>query len=93
MIGIKQIVYGLNFLLVGRDKKDSKEEREKMIKEIEARQIAAEKGESTPLMMCPEGATSNGKYLIQFKRGAFFSLRAVKPHFSSYKTLTSVRPV
>lgn len=64
VIGIKQIVYGLNFLLVGRDKKDSKEEREKMIKEIEARQIAAEKGESTPLMMCPEGATSNGKYLI-----------------------------
>lgn len=37
VIGIKQIVYGLNFLLVGRDKKDSKEEREKMIKEIEAR--------------------------------------------------------
>lgn len=93
VIGIKQVVYALNFLLVGRDKKDSKEERDNIIKEIEARQVAAEKGEAPPLMMCPEGATTNGKYLIQFKRGAFFSLRAVKPYFSSYWTLTNVRPV
>jgi len=37
VIGIKQVVYALNFLLVGRDKRDSKEERENTIKEIEAR--------------------------------------------------------
>ena len=37
VIGIKQVVYALNFLLVGRDKKDSKEERDNIIKEIEAR--------------------------------------------------------
>ena len=44
-------------------------------------------------MICPEGATTNGKYLIQFKRGAFFSLRAVKPHFSSYWTFNGISPV
>ena len=45
------------------------------------------------MMMCPEGATTNGNYLIQFKRGAFYSLRPVKPYFSKYWTLTNVKPV
>jgi len=44
-------------------------------------------------MMCPEGATSNGRYLLQFKRGAFYSLRSVKPYVSKYWSLTNVEPV
>lgn len=44
-------------------------------------------------MMCPEGATTNGRYLIGFKKGAFYSLRAVKPYVSKYWTLTNVEPV
>lgn len=44
-------------------------------------------------MMCPEGATTNGHYLIEFKRGAFYSLRAVKPYVANYWTLTNVKPV
>lgn len=91
--GMKQIVEGNDFYLVGRDTKDAKEVRMQMLVDIENRQIAAEKGERTPLMMCPEGATTNGKYLIQFKRGAFYSLRAVKPYVSKFWTLTGVLPV
>lgn len=88
--GMKQIVEGLDYILVGRDTKDSKEVRQAKLSEIEDRQIEAEKGLKSPLMMCPEGATTNGRYLIEFKRGAFYSLRAVKPYVSKYWTLTNV---
>ena len=91
--GMKAIVQGLDYILVGRDQKDSAEVRQAKLKEIEDRQIAAERGEKSPMMMCPEGATTNGNYLIQFKRGAFYSLRPVKPYFSKYWTLTNVKPV
>jgi lysophosphatidylcholine acyltransferase/lyso-PAF acetyltransferase len=91
--GFKQIVEGLDYILVGRDTKDSKEVRIAKLKEIEDRQIAAEKGEHNPLMMCPEGATTNGRYLIEFKRGAFYSLRPVKPYVSQLWTLTGVEAV
>ena len=30
----------------------------------------------------PEGTTSNGKYLLEFKKGAFSGLTPVKPYFS-----------
>jgi lysophosphatidylcholine acyltransferase/lyso-PAF acetyltransferase len=36
-------------------------------------------GQYPPICIFPEGGTTNGKYLMQFKRGAFASLRAVKP--------------
>ena len=93
IIGMKSIVEGLDYMLVGRDSKDPKDVRQAQLKAIEDRQIAAEKGEKMPLMMCPEGATTNGKYLIQFKRGAFYSLRPVKPYVSQRWTLTNVDPV
>ena len=64
IIGMKQIVEGFDYMLVGRDSKDSKEVRMANLKAIEERQIAAEKGERTPLMLCPEGCTTNGRYLI-----------------------------
>ncbi len=43
--------------------------------------------------MCPEGATTNGRYLIEFKRGAFYSLRAVKPYVAKRWNLLNVDPV
>ena len=58
--GMRQIVEGLDYILVGRDTKDPKEVRQAKLKEIEDRQIAAEQGLRSPLMMCPEGATTNG---------------------------------
>lgn len=45
-----------------------------------------------PLGIYPEGATTNGTSLLQFKRGAFMSLRKVKPHVSQFWTLTGARP-
>lgn len=89
----KYLVGPLNFMLVGRDKKDSKEVREKLISEIQDRQIKAEKGETKPLGIYPEGATTNGTSLLEFKKGAFMSLRKVKPYVSQFWSLTGVRPV
>jgi hypothetical protein len=39
-----KLVTPLESVLVGRDKKDSKEERDKLMETIKNRQIAAEKG-------------------------------------------------
>lgn len=38
--------------------------------------------------MFPEGGTSNGKYLIAFKKGAFVSERCVKPIVLDYRAGT-----
>ena len=76
--------------MVGRDKKDSKEDREKLITEIAERTKMAENGLMPPINIFPEGATTNGESLIQFKRGAFASLMAVKPFYSKMWSLTGV---
>lgn len=57
------------------------------------RQIKAERNEASPLLIFAEGATTNGTALIEFKKGAFMSLRKVKPHFCDYWTLTGAWPV
>ena len=36
-------------------------------------------GQSQPLILFPEGCTTNNTELVAFKRGAFFGLNAVKP--------------
>lgn len=38
-----------------------------------------ETGEYPPVVIFPEGGTSNGRYLLQFKRGAFSGNVALKP--------------
>jgi len=38
------------------------------------------------LHLFPEGCTTNGTKLIKFKRGAFGSLRAVRPVALTYNT-------
>ena len=88
--GIKYCVEPLDFIMVGRDKKDSKEDREKLITEIAERTKMAENGLMPPINIFPEGATTNGESLIQFKRGAFASLMAVKPFYSKMWSLTGV---
>ncbi len=35
-------------------------------------------------MIYPEGCSTNGIYLIKFKKGAFASLRPVKPHVNKF---------
>jgi len=75
-------------LFIKRNNSASVEERQQIVEQITSRQIAAEQGKLSPITIFPEGGTSNGQYIVSFKRGAFGSLRAVKPHFVTYKTLT-----
>ena len=51
-------------MVVGRDKRDSLEEREQLISDIKKRQIDAENGKAMPLCIFPEGATSNGSHIL-----------------------------
>ena len=51
--------------------------------------MAAMRGEANPIAIFPEGCTTNGKYLIEFKKGAFDSLLPVQPHCIKYRSLRS----
>ena len=63
-------------LYVKRDSKDSKNDTCSKIME---RQTLIEEGMYPPLIFYAEGGTSNGTQLLQFKKGGFFSLKAVQP--------------
>ena len=78
----------LGVMFVKRNNQASAEDRDQLLEQIRARQIEAENGTSSPLTIFPEGGTTNGEYIISFKKGAFQTLRAVKPHFITHKTLT-----
>lgn len=90
--GGKQLVGPMGHVLTSRDVRDSKEDRDKTMKQITEKQMKAERGETLPLLIFPEGATTNGRSLLQFKRGAFTNERAVKPYYSKYKSMTGVSP-
>jgi lysophosphatidylcholine acyltransferase/lyso-PAF acetyltransferase len=66
------------------------EAREQTVKLIEDRQREVHEGRSTksPLVIFPEGSTSNGTCILPFKRGAFSSLLPVKPLSVNYKCPT-----
>ena len=87
------IIEALGHLTISRDTKAVKSERNAMLDIIAERQLKAEAGLCPPLVIYPEGCTSNSKYVLQFKRGAFYTLRSVKPYFTQTKCLTSFMPV
>ena len=71
------IAKGINCLFVNRE---NKEDRERIFEEILKRQKDFYDGKLlTPLCIFPEGTTTNGKYILKFKRGAFYNLLPVKP--------------
>jgi 1-acyl-sn-glycerol-3-phosphate acyltransferase len=74
--GMTQLAPALGLLFISRDTKIV-EERKNMIETIRTRQILAEEGKQNPLTIFPEGGTTNGEYIIKFKKGAFVTLRAV----------------
>lgn len=57
------------------------EAREKTVLVLAERQAAIEEGRTSksPLVIFPEGSTSNNTRIVKFKRGAFESLRSVIP--------------
>lgn len=59
-----------------------------VLAQIEQRQLENEKGlwPHSTLIIYPEGATTNGKYLIRFKKGAFAALRSVQPVLIKYES-------
>lgn len=74
---VSTIAKGINCLFVNRN---DKKNREKILTEIKNRQEDFYEGRLlTPLCIFPEGTTTNGKYILKFKRGAFYSLMPIKP--------------
>jgi lysophosphatidylcholine acyltransferase/lyso-PAF acetyltransferase len=85
---VAQVATSLQSLFLKRG--DTKEKRAESIKAILDRQLDAEKGKFPKLLIFPEGATTNGTCLIQFKKGAFLSLRSVQPLYIQHWTATKV---
>jgi lysophosphatidylcholine acyltransferase/lyso-PAF acetyltransferase len=73
---IGRIAVGLQSVFVAREMRDEKNHIIDLI-EQRAKQIRANKN-YPPVMIFPEGTTTNGKYLISFKKGAFFTLDPIQ---------------
>jgi lysophosphatidylcholine acyltransferase/lyso-PAF acetyltransferase len=71
------IAKGINCLFV---KRENAQDRARIFEELEQRQRDFYAGNIlSPLCIFPEGTTTNGKYILKFKKGAFFSLLPLKP--------------
>jgi len=55
----------------------SEDQRKDMLDIIGERQYECEQDKYPPLILYPEGGTTNGTHLINFKKGAFYGLRSV----------------
>lgn len=62
----------------------TKEKRAETIRIIQERQMESEQGLRPPIHIFPEGANTNGSCILKFKKGAFASLKAVKPQCFCY---------
>lgn len=64
----------------------SKESSEEAMKIISDRQELIEKtGKLTPICIFPEGMTSNGTGILNFRRGAFNGLKRISPTILKYR--------
>lgn len=55
--------------------RDDPVERERITQMIKDRIELVEKGQMKPLLIFPEGTTTNGRSLMKFKKGAFFAMK------------------
>lgn len=77
---VGSIIYGIDCLLVNRQDRD---DRHKMVLNMKERQENYMQGKTTtPLLIYPEGTVSSGKYILEFKKGAFMNLMPLKPLYS-----------
>jgi 1-acyl-sn-glycerol-3-phosphate acyltransferase len=59
--------------------REKKEDRKRIINQITERVNLIERAETMPpLLIFPEGTATNGKALLQFKKGAFKDLKPIK---------------
>ena len=71
----------------------SPEARAAALKVITDRQdLIEEAGEYAPVLVFPEGGTTNGSHLIKFKKGAFVNEKRVTPVLLKYKLDESCSP-
>ncbi|CAI2372873.1 unnamed protein product [Moneuplotes crassus] len=81
---VKVVGRMLNCLYV--DRETSKDNKDKIIQDIIQRQVLMEEGKDKfPLIIYPEGTTSNGFGMMEFKRGAFVSSKPIKPISVKYR--------
>ena len=74
---VGQLAQGINCLFV---KRESQEDRAKIFTQLEERQRDFYEGKNlAPLLIFPEGTTTNGQYILRFKKGAFYHLLPIKP--------------
>lgn len=67
----------LNCIYVDRTNKESKNDTVEKIGEHQSQYLEGKK--KTQVLIFPEGSTTNGDYIIDFKKGAFISLLPVQP--------------
>ena len=77
---VGSLAKGINCLFV---KRESQEDRAKILIQLEERQKAFYEGKYlAPLLLFPEGTTTNGQYILKFKKGAFYHLLPIKPQLT-----------
>ena len=68
------------------DRETNKDNKNKVVEDIIQRQEDLNNGKSKfPLLIFPEGTTSNGLSMMEFKRGAFVGINPIKPITVQYK--------
>lgn len=73
------VARAIGCIFVVRESKDSRLATKQAIVERLQQQYADKKSSAPPLAVFPEGSTTNGKYLLQFRRGAFEANVPVQP--------------
>ena len=92
VFGLSDLCSGLQCLYIDRN---SQESRDAVLEQIGERQSAIEVRNEPFNKLClfPEGTTTNGRYLIKFKKGAFQSMRTVIPvYLKTYPEDPTVGP-
>ena len=88
--GIGKIATAIDCVFL--DRAGSKEEKIKAAEQIIERQKDNEKNHRTPIVIFPEGATTNNESVIKFKRGPFGGLCSVQPIGIKYWSLNGISP-
>ena len=77
-------IYVFNSLFINRSA--TPEERAQIMEDIKQRQLLSETGKVQPILIFPEGCTTNHTSIVTFRRGAFFAERSVQPFTIEYSS-------